>query len=96
MTYECVKDHMQCMRDIPSSSLWTTAAYEIELGSRFVVLNYCANVVSHLYNDVLTDTDAIKIYKDGACPIAETEEPIPEHRRQSLLDSLQIQQEANN
>ena len=96
MTYECVKDHMQCLRGIPSSSIWTTAAYEIELGSCCVVLNYCTNVVSHLHNRVLTDTDAIKIYKDAACPVAETEEPAPEHRRQSLLDSLQIQQEANN
>ncbi|MDE0451115.1 MAG: hypothetical protein OXI90_05025 [Gammaproteobacteria bacterium] len=42
VAYQCIRDHNQCLRSIPNSTLWNSAAYEIELSSCCVEIAYCA------------------------------------------------------
>ena len=93
IAYQCVRDYNQCLKTIPNSTLWSSAAYEFEMGSCCIGIAYCSIFADSVRggSGVAHLTDYVEL----ACPTEDESSamPTPEVRRSAKMDALLAQPE---
>ena len=85
IAYQCIRDHNQCLRTIPNSTLWNSSAYEIELSSCCLAVAYCATFANSVRGGSgITHLDD---HVEAACPTDDAS-GIGEARRLPLLEGV--------
>ena len=87
IAYQCVRDFTECQRTIPTSSLYSQAAYNIEHLNCCISLTFCANYASNVRNRLHGPLDD---HITWACPVDDGSSG--EDRRLKILGGVQAQE----
>ncbi|MDE0224006.1 MAG: hypothetical protein OXP28_02590 [Gammaproteobacteria bacterium] len=90
VAYQCIRDHNQCLRTIPNSTLWNSAAYEIELQSCCLEIAACGIFANSVRGG--SGITHLNDYVETACPTDDAT-GIGEARRLPLLEGVRASRE---
>ena len=94
VAYHVYRDYNQCLRTIPNSTIWSPAAYEIELTTCCSELLFGKALVDDLWGQ---EYPPLQIMWESACDSdddgASVAPPTPEMRRTARMEALNAQPE---